>query len=285
MSIYTELNKHATKIDENDKLTESTTSDKLLIMFLNWNIPTGNMALGEPVINDGIMLAKLCEKFNYMCYYICNTSVTVAKMIIKKFVSMKDKRVIFYYSGHGSQTVDYDHDESDGYDECFVFNGGYLKDDDFIEIINNNCKNEHLSLIADCCHSGTIFDLNRLNHELVDKVCSISASRDNQTSKQLIKNGVFTLQMCQLCDESTGLINMNKLQSRLNLFDQNVVTYGDIKNLFIDNTPKQRDIMINLLNIITSNINTDNLTNNNTINETMEKQTPQKLIIQHINVD
>ena len=245
---YTELNQYATMISEHVKLTQKTTSDKVLIMFLNWSVPCGS-ALGQPVINDGVLIAKLCKKLGYECFYKCNAIAKTAKLIISKFLSMKHKRVVFYYSGHGVSTLDRNNDEKDGRDENFVFAGGFVSDDEMIELINKDCQCDHLSLIADCCHSGSIFDLEHLKNDLKGKVCSISACDDHQQSTQLLKNGMFTLQLCQLFDEDTGLIDMEKLKERLSKWNQTVITYGDISELFIKK-PSSRGIGAMLLSAV-----------------------------------
>lgn len=282
---YTELNKYATMISEQVKLTQKTTSDKVLIMFLNWSVPCGS-ALGQPVINDGVLVAKLCKQLGYDCFYKCNAMVRTAKLIISKFLSMKHKRVIFYYSGHGTTTPDRNGDEKDGRDENFVFAGGCLSDDEMIELINGNCQCDHLSLIADCCHSGTIFDLDRLKDELKGKVCAISSCDDNQQSTQLLKNGMFTLQLCQLYDEQTGLIDMDKLTERLSKWNQTVITYGDITELFTKK-PSSRGIGAMLLSAVSDRM-IDEMTTE-TKNELDDKpmkplSQPKKLIIKKIEI-
>ena len=248
---YTELNKYAHNMRDVSKFT----AERILIMFLNWGVPTYS-GLGQPVINDGEIIAKLCKQLDYECYYICNASVKNAQTILQKAFSMKHKRLVVYYSGHGASTIDTNHDEADGRDENFVFAGGLLKDDDFIECINKYFKGDHLTLIADCCHSGSIFDLEQLNDELKHKVCAISACQDHQTSKQLMKNGIFTLQLCQLYDADTGVVDIQKLNERLEWFDQKCTTFGDINELFNKRQPT-RGIGAMLLSSVSDEIISD----------------------------
>ena len=237
---YENLNKYAVNIRSVEKFTEKTVGDKVLIMFLNWNVPIFS-SLGQPVINDGEVIAKLCKEIGYDCYYVCNSSVKMAKKILEKTFSMKHKRIIFYYSGHGTSTTSTDHTEEDGRDENFVFAGGYLKDDDFAKILEDNFHCDHLSLIADCCHSGTIFDLEKLPENISSKICSLSSCSDSQTSIQLVKNGIFTLELCQLYDKDTGIIDVEKLKNRLEYWNMSVKTFGDITELF-EPKPKHRGI-------------------------------------------
>ena len=77
-------------------------------------------------------------------------------------------RVVFYFSGHGSQVPDFNGDEDDGVDEVLVThdmqrgrkNGkatllGVVVDDDIdTEIAKNPSRN--VLLVVDACHSGTV---------------------------------------------------------------------------------------------------------------------------------
>ena len=230
---YVELDKYAKNIRHVPKFDSKTTGSKLLIEFLNWNVPIG-YALGQPVINDGVLIAKICKSLGYDCFYIMNSTLKMAKKLLETVFSWKYKRVIFYYSGHGANTTDKDGDEKDGKDENLIFVGGPLVDDEFIKIINDNLKADHLSLIADCCCSGTIFDLDKLDKQLVKKVCSISACSDNQPSLQLSKNGVFTWKLTECYDKNTGLVDVKKLQDWLHEHaNMDITTYGDTDELFI----------------------------------------------------
>ncbi|KLO19325.1 hypothetical protein SCHPADRAFT_898901 [Schizopora paradoxa] len=85
-------------------------------------------------------------------------------------------RLVFFFSGHGSQIPNLDGSEDDGYDEviwpCDVIikEGGAAKDVDEVEkfIMDDDLKvhlvdrlpnGVHLTALLDCCHSGTGLDL------------------------------------------------------------------------------------------------------------------------------
>lgn len=73
-------------------------------------------------------------------------------------------RVVLYYSGHGTQTVDLSGDEDDGKDECIVpcdyLENGLILDDTFYEMFWSKMPlNVQITAIFDSCNSGTIFDL------------------------------------------------------------------------------------------------------------------------------
>jgi Caspase domain len=76
----------------------------------------------------------------------------------------KDDVVVFHYSGHGSRMTDREGDEADGMDETIVPYDSSRKDenrditdDEIYEwLLRLTAKTPHITLIFDCCHSGTI---------------------------------------------------------------------------------------------------------------------------------
>lgn len=72
--------------------------------------------------------------------------------IVKLFVS---------FSGHGTQEIDYDGDESDGFDEVICTVDNKFITDDMIRtlFINKLPSNARLTAIIDACNSGTSLDL------------------------------------------------------------------------------------------------------------------------------
>jgi hypothetical protein len=77
----------------------------------------------------------------------------------------QDDIVVFHYSGHGSQMTDLEGDEPDGLDETIVpYDSGRaphenrdIKDDEiYLWLRELTAKTSAVTLIFDCCHSGTI---------------------------------------------------------------------------------------------------------------------------------
>ena len=73
--------------------------------------------------------------------------------------------VVIHYSGHGSQMTDREGDEKDGLDETIVPqdsgrspnpNRDITDDEIYLRLLRLNEKTPHITLIFDCCHSGTI---------------------------------------------------------------------------------------------------------------------------------
>jgi len=114
--------------------------------------------------------------------------------------------LFFHYSGHGSQQRDAGGDEMDGKDETLVpvdyQQNGMLSDDELRQILVASLpKGVRLTVILDCCHSGTALDLpykvaikdgdivdikKKLPHQIAARsqgdVVMISGCMDTQTS-------------------------------------------------------------------------------------------------------
>jgi len=71
----------------------------------------------------------------------------------------KGDRLVFYYSGHGSQVIDVSGDEPDGKDETICphdfATAGMILDDDLRKIFSSLSAGVNLDVILDSCHSGT----------------------------------------------------------------------------------------------------------------------------------
>lgn len=67
---------------------------------------------------------------------------------------------VFHFSGHGTYKADENGDEPDGRDECLVpydyQTAGYITDDRLGQLYDNFPRASNLTLIMDCCHSGSI---------------------------------------------------------------------------------------------------------------------------------
>lgn len=108
--------------------------------------------------------------------------------------------LFLFYSGHGTQTIDRNHDDSDGHDEALV-PSDYLDrklfvDDRIGKILVGKLPNKcRLTAVIDACNSGTILDLpfvyktepvtqrvEKPASETKAQIVSISGCKDNQTS-------------------------------------------------------------------------------------------------------
>ena len=72
--------------------------------------------------------------------------------------------VFIHYSGHGGRVRDTSGDEEDGYDETLIpvdfRQAGQIVDDDILKILVIPFKaGVTVTVLMDCCHSGTVLDL------------------------------------------------------------------------------------------------------------------------------
>lgn len=158
-----------------------------------------------------------CNLMNSIMKEYKNTLVTEEQEIkpTKDNILLELKRVLdestegdlifFYYSGHGSYTIDRNGDEIDGKDEMLIsLDLRGILDDELKSILNNNLKNG-VTLVGlfDSCHSGTCLDLryqymsettldpfteNTRVNECPGNALLISGCRDNEYSVETVFN-------------------------------------------------------------------------------------------------
>ena len=64
--------------------------------------------------------------------------------------------LVITFSGHGTSVYDKSGDEADGRDEALCLYDGLLLDDDLAKCLKNIVEGAIVTLVMDCCHSGTI---------------------------------------------------------------------------------------------------------------------------------
>jgi len=142
---------------------------------------------------------------------------------------------LFFYAGHGSQIPDRDGDEADRLDEafCLVDKHGktsqscWLTDDRFAtELSAAMPKGTKILILADCCHSGTIGDLEKPCWKGLD-VVTLTGCTDKQTSGDTGVGGCFTHSFLLAYDDlinarGPGPITMNMLHDRSKKILKNV---------------------------------------------------------------
>jgi hypothetical protein len=172
---------------------------KAFIIGINYN-GTKNKLNG--CINDANNVCNFIKDFGFKNENInIMTDETQIKPtfsnIINSFTNFiksgNDGDLLFlYYSGHGSQTYDYNGDERDGKDELIITSDlAGITDDKLKQIIQSNLKkNVTLFCLFDCCNSGTILDLkyqylSSNEYELNNDV-SITDTDDKETMGNVI---------------------------------------------------------------------------------------------------
>ena len=182
-------------------------SKKALLIGINY---TGSQYQLSGCINDMINInSKLTSQFGFIQNNIQlltdDTSIKPIKSNILTYFknllinSTSGDQLFFAFSGHGSNILDRNGDEQDGYDEMIVSKDlqGIIDDDLKILIQQYLKKDVNLFMLFDCCHSGTIIDLkyqyldsnnydnstiNTKTSETNGNIIMISGCMDKQTS-------------------------------------------------------------------------------------------------------
>jgi hypothetical protein len=157
--------------------------------------------------------------------------------------------IFFLYSGHGTNTIDLNGDETDGQDEMIVpldatsINTCIL-DDELNKIIQVNLKkNVKLFMMFDSCFSGTVVDLkynylsdlntpniNLKSSETIGQVYMISGCTNNQTSADAyvtylnknINSGAMTWSLLKTIEDlGTNISLKTLLENMRNILKQN----------------------------------------------------------------
>jgi len=121
------------------------------------------------VYNNGY---NFLEKYNQILSEIASTNVYTS----------------FYLavSSHGSQVLDQNGDENDGYDEAIYPNNVRIRDDELHQGLTLFSDKFNILIVVDTCNSGTMFDLSK--KDLSAQIISLSASADNQLSYEVSYN-------------------------------------------------------------------------------------------------
>lgn len=247
-SIYTSRTraviKHYTKpIDEIRSISISSTdemtlneNDKNIALIICNSYHNTRLNLGDPAINDGLLAYYSLNNFNYKCFLIHDPCMTLFRKSLDKILSFENvDNVVIYYIGHGSQVVDLNHDETDGFDECFVIKGAYNNWEPFIDddmcIALKKHKSKKVTVISDCCHSGTICDI-----EPRDDIVCISACMDHETAKQDYferkGNGVFSYYFFKNITQNNSYKIVHKIQPKLLAFSQRCTISYETDKIF-----------------------------------------------------
>ena len=159
-----------------------------------------NISLGDGPMNDGYNISKTLKTLGFVVYYIVNPKKANYLEKLAYFFKNTKGHLSVFYAGHGTYERDRDGDEQDGDDEALVFVDGNVIDDILADSLSDNKNPESkITFITDCCHSGSIWDLQSKkmkDRPLPNKVVSISAASDKQTSKQTVvermEQGMFS---------------------------------------------------------------------------------------------
>lgn len=109
--------------------------------------------------NEWATLLRRLYRFNDVSIFTdSNATVRNVKRSLEKAIlnASRGDKIVFTFSGHGTTVPDLDGDEKNGFDEALCCYDGLIIDDEIRHLIRRMADGVSLSVIADCCHSGTI---------------------------------------------------------------------------------------------------------------------------------
>lgn len=145
--------------------------------------------LGVGPMNDAIAVAAYMTKIGFNTYFLHNPRSTEFLKYFNDFIQKTTEYLVIYYIGHSSSINKKNEDETVIKDEVLIFDDNSLSDYEMISAINSSKKLESTKIcfISDCCHSGSIYDLNvykSLKIKIPPNVISFSSIRDSNTPKK-----------------------------------------------------------------------------------------------------
>lgn len=109
-----------------------------------------------------------------------------------------DDTLFIYFLGHGDYQDDESGDEADGKDEVLCLVGDdpsqwdYMSDDEWSELIISSISAEtRIMMVTDCCHSGSMADMDKPAWQGREAVNMVGCS-DDQTGMDMGKGSFFT---------------------------------------------------------------------------------------------
>ena len=210
-------------------------------------------AILKGCINDAKCMNTIAKQVGYTeTKILTDKDANIEAVIseIKKAASALQEGDIFFisYSGHGTWIKDKNGDESDGQDEAWCLYNGVLIDDYLNYLWSLFKPNTRIIMLSDSCHSGTMLGLTNkddgyesvkfIDNEITQVVydnnkqycdnlpkdkyinvdCSvklIAACKDNQTSLDGAKNGLFTEKLLKVWNNGSFTGDYNKFYKEI----------------------------------------------------------------------
>ncbi|KAI5534672.1 cysteine-type peptidase protein [Trichomonas vaginalis G3] len=241
MSAKTNIKKYGTDITNVSTSKLPTNLQRVGFVVINCYIGT-RYSLGDGPMNDGYNMAKCLKRYGYQVYYIVDSKKKPFLEKLAFFLQNTKTELALFYVGHGTNVADLNGDEDDGQDEALVFVDGNIIDDELLQTLaENKCPENKVILISDCCHSGTVWDLqskNIGNVRIQANFVSVSAANDKQTAKQTVadrvEQGMFTYNLMKALEQEPNMTAMEckkRLATSLRKYAQTVTVASTTPSL------------------------------------------------------
>ena len=218
--------------------------EKLCFICCN-TYTTERFKLGPGPLNDSVTVALNHQKRGYKVFFQHNPEAEDFEAFLPVFLRRATKNLTIFFTGHGANVRDRDGDESDGLDEAMVFDKGYVVDDELIKVIHDNANGKtKILLLTDCCHSGSIWDLQsaeKRGQKLPSNILSISAAKDSQTAKQTKMGnkdqGIFSFFFWKLINEtpkSTPRDLEPRMNEKISRYKQHFTCFASSQNMLTE---------------------------------------------------
>lgn len=212
-------------------------------LFIGINYSGPNKLKG--CIEDSDSLSSYFEGKGFSCDKL--TSNQTRRNILSRLNSLSqdsiqgERNFVIQYSGHGSNSPDQNGDERDGRDEFLVSSDiALISDDELSSILRNFHPDSRILLIADACHSGSIFDL-PYNYSTINcpddaenEVQSIEESGFFKENKLPFEQKIIAISGCTDAQFSTDTYS-NRRKKHCGALSNSLTGHGDFIELEIFN--------------------------------------------------
>jgi hypothetical protein len=135
------------------------TKTAVCIGINNYPDPANNLLGCVP--DSKLIRDILLKKFNFDKVFLLNDKMATYENVVKyvnecMFKMGDGGHFVFSVSSHGTYVVDKSGDEPDGRDEAICLYDRLLIDDQFRKLLDHAPVGLNITVIADCCHSGSI---------------------------------------------------------------------------------------------------------------------------------
>lgn len=188
--------------------------------------------LAEFVVSKGLV-AK--DHVTVLREATCSAIVTHLQRLARDSRKYRLKNVFISYSGHGVSVPDSDGDEKDGCDECICptdyRTAGVISDDVLKALLRKFYKSTKVTVLMDCCHSGSILDL--------PTSYKTSTSYSQECSRTACHPKVVMISGCKDCQTSADAFDRTRDEST-----------GAMTSCFLDAVSADPHVLVNSYHLL-----------------------------------